>query len=268
MPKEKSNSLVSSTKKLKKKQQKNDGLATLNIETLDDNKNEKNTKKKTTLKKSHNKSLSAPNFTKLEQLNKLQTNLNETFATTDLQNTDSSASLVNQDFSSFILNNNNNNKQFPPISELTSPSLRSTSRSNDRFRQLFPSVPLSETVIDSKLHTKIITFLNFNYIYIYIKAYSCAYVKSFNLLHGVMFLSKSYICFYSKILTSETILILKLKHINSITKTMHALIFPTAIRIETKNSTYSFTSFRSRSHTLDHLTSLLNQSRQVCSFLK
>ena len=166
MPKEKSNSLVSSTKKLKKKHQKNDDLATLNIETLNDNKNEKNTKKKTTLKKSHNKSLSAPNFTKLEQLNKLQTNLNETFATTDLQNTDSSASLVNQDFSSFILNNNNNNKQFPPISELTSPSLRSTSRSNDRFRQLFPSVPLSETVIDSKLHTKIITFLNFKIIII------------------------------------------------------------------------------------------------------
>jgi hypothetical protein len=162
MPKEKSNSLVSSTKKLKKKQQKNDDLATLNIEILDDNmKNEKNTKKKTTLKKSHNKSLSAPNFTKLEQLNKLQTNLNETFATTDLQNTDSSASLVNQDFSSLILinnNNNNNSKQFPPISELTSPSLRSTSRSNDRFRQLFPSVPLSETVIDSKL--------NINYIFL------------------------------------------------------------------------------------------------------
>ena len=40
MPKEKSNSLVSSTKKLKKKQQKNDDLATLNIETLDDNNND------------------------------------------------------------------------------------------------------------------------------------------------------------------------------------------------------------------------------------
>ena len=43
---------------------------------------------------------------------------------------------------------------------------------------------------------------------------------------------------------------------------MHALIFPTAIRIETNNSSYSFTSFRSRSHTLDHLTTLLNQWRQ------
>lgn len=44
---------------------------------------------------------------------------------------------------------------------------------------------------------------------------------------------------------------------------MHALIFPTAIRIETKNSTYSFTSFRSRGNTLDHLHDLLQKSRQV-----
>lgn len=38
---------------------------------------------------------------------------------------------------------------------------------------------------------------------------------------------------------------------------MHALIFPTAIRIETQNSGYQFTSFRSRSNTLDHLIQLL-----------
>ena len=43
---------------------------------------------------------------------------------------------------------------------------------------------------------------------------------------------------------------------------MQFLIFPTQIRIETRNSTYSFTSFRSRSNTLDHLSNLLLQSRQ------
>lgn len=73
-----------------------------------------------------------------------------------------------------------------------------------------------------------------------------------------MFLTKNYICFYSKILSAENILLIKLQHINTIKKTMHALIFPTAIRIETKNSNYQFTSFRSRSNTLDHLTKLLS----------
>lgn len=58
-----------------------------------------------------------------------------------------------------------------------------------------------------------------------------------------------------------------MSHINSIVKTVHAFIFPTAIRIETQNSAYLFTSFRSRSHTLDHLTNLLNQSRQVVLIL-
>lgn len=77
-----------------------------------------------------------------------------------------------------------------------------------------------------------------------------------------MFLTKNFICFYSKIITHETILIIKFSHINSITKSMQFLIFPTQIRIETRNSIYSFTSFRSRSNTLDHLSNLLLQSRQ------
>lgn len=47
---------------------------------------------------------------------------------------------------------------------------------------------------------------------------------------------------------------------------MHALIFPTAIRIETQNSSYQFTSFRSRSNTLDHLIKLLgNYQAQLAS---
>lgn len=47
---------------------------------------------------------------------------------------------------------------------------------------------------------------------------------------------------------------------------MHALIFPTAIRIETQNSSYQFTSFRSRSNTLDHLIQLLgNYQAQFAS---
>ena len=77
-----------------------------------------------------------------------------------------------------------------------------------------------------------------------------------------MYLTSEHICFYSKILATETILIIKVSQINAIVKTMHALIFPTAIRIETRNSSYSFTSFRSRSNTLEHLINLLNESQQ------
>ncbi len=81
-----------------------------------------------------------------------------------------------------------------------------------------------------------------------------------------MFLTQNFICFYSKIIKNENILKLKLTDIKEIFKTMHAVIFPTAIRINTQNSSYSFTSFRSRSHTLDHLLFLLNQAREVPKF--
>lgn len=78
-------------------------------------------------------------------------------------------------------------------------------------------------------------------------------------------MTNNYICFHSKILNHENILILKFTHINTIAKSMHALIFPTAIRIQTQNSTYSFTSFRSRSQTLTLLNRLLNASRGIQS---
>ena len=80
-----------------------------------------------------------------------------------------------------------------------------------------------------------------------------------------MYLTNNYICFYSKILSSVNIIVLQWSHINSITKTMHALIFPTAICIDTNNSRYTFTSFRSRSHTYDNLIGLWNRSREVSS---
>lgn len=130
-----------------------------------------------------------------------------------------------------------------PVSLLVNQNLdpKSSTKLNEKFHALFPSVPHDEYVIET---------------------YSCAYVKSVNLLQGLMFLTKNFICFYSKILTHETILIIRFNHINSITKSMLVLIFPTQIRIETRNSVYSFTSFRSRANTLDHLSNLLLQSRQ------
>jgi hypothetical protein len=68
------------------------------------------------------------------------------------------------------------------------------------------------------------------------KGYSCAYIKSLSLLHGIMFLTSNFICFYSKILAHETILIFKWQHITTIIKTNYALLFPTAIRIDTIKS--------------------------------
>ena len=43
---------------------------------------------------------------------------------------------------------------------------------------------------------------------------------------------------------------------------MHVLIFPTAVRIETQNSAYQFTSFRSRSNTYDQLVRILNNFKK------
>ena len=52
-----------------------------------------------------------------------------------------------------------------------------------------------------------------------------------------------------------------MEHINTISKSMHAMIFPTAIRIQTQNSTYAFTSFLSRSQAVELLNKLLKESR-------
>jgi hypothetical protein len=135
---------------------------------------------------------------------------------------------------------NNKSKSSSPRLSLSSKSIHS--KSNIKFHQLFPSISLNEHVIET---------------------YNCAYVKNLNLFQGVMFLSKNYVCFYSKILKQENILILNLSHINSITRTTHAKIFPTAIRIDTLNSSYVFTSFLSRSNTIDHLNNLLKNHRNT-----
>ena len=99
-------------------------------------------------------------------------------------------------------------------------------------------------------------------LFLLFSAYSCAYIKSLNLYQGLLYLTNNYCCFYSKILSHETILVLRWFDIQAIRKTMH-LIFPTAISIDTNNSTYSFTSFLSRSTSYEHLVSLWTRSKQV-----
>lgn len=104
----------------------------------------------TPLKKTHNKSLSAPNFIKLDTVSK--PSKNET--NNDLSNNLTS---VNESSSSLEYNNNNNNVITSPNQLINSKnpanldvSLKNSSRSNVKFHQLFPSVPLNEIVVDSK----------------------------------------------------------------------------------------------------------------------
>ena len=83
-----------------------------------------------------------------------------------------------------------------------------------------------------------------------IASYLCAYSERI-LLQGKMYLTHSYLCFYSHfnsstILGKETIVELKLSDIISIKKKMKFFIFSNSIEIKTKNSSYFFTSFISR----------------------
>lgn len=110
-------------------------------------------------KKSHSKSLSAPNFIKLETItNDKDLVKNETLIANDLTN--SNLISINESSKSLIDNSNSNssnsalaspliisNNRNPAILET---NLKNSSRSNIKFHQLFPSVPLSETVVDSK----------------------------------------------------------------------------------------------------------------------
>ncbi len=129
------------------------------------------------------------------------------------------------------------------MSHTTSKNLRKDFRSNERFHQLFPSVPVNEIVVQSELMTFLLGKFLISLKSICIdqkkKGFSCAYIKSLNLLHGIMFLTSNFICFYSKILAHETILVFKWQHITTIVKTNYALLFPTAIRIETTKSNVS-----------------------------
>ena len=111
-------------------------------------------------------------------------------------------------------NNNNDDNAFKSATNsqnsLNQPVIignsRKENRVNERFHELFPQIPLYELVLHS---------------------YSCANIKSINLYQGIMFLTSNYICFYSKIFSHETILVLKWKDVTSISKINYALIFPT-----------------------------------------
>ncbi|XP_070699638.1 protein Aster-B-like [Pempheris klunzingeri] len=98
---------------------------------------------------------------------------------------------------------------------------------NEDFRKLFKQLPDSERLIVD---------------------YSCALQRDI-LLQGRLYLSENWICFYSNIFRWETLLMVRLKDICSMTKEKTARLIPNAIQLCTDNERHFFTSFGARDRT-------------------
>jgi len=78
--------------------------------------------------------------------------------------------------------------------------------------------------------------------------YSCALQKEI-LVHGRLYASQNFLCFYANIFRWETNVTIKWKDVSAITKEKTALVIPNAILISTKNEKSFFTSFAARDKT-------------------
>ncbi|XP_059155358.1 GRAM domain-containing protein 2B-like isoform X2 [Physella acuta] len=122
-------------------------------------------------------------------------------------------------------------KKVPDVSEL--PVNISKSRTI-RFHKLFKSAPVDEYPIES---------------------FSCAF-KGDILLHGQMYVSHKWLCFYSKIKAKGRCIEIPFDKIISITREKLALIIPNAIGIQIADHKYVFGSFISRDSTYKKLVTL------------
>ncbi|GFT43211.1 protein Aster-B [Nephila pilipes] len=100
------------------------------------------------------------------------------------------------------------------------------SRSDD-FKRLFKDLPDSERLIVD---------------------YSCALQKDI-LVHGRLYISQNYICFYANIFRWETFLLIRCRDVTSMTKEKTARVIPNAIQITTETEKHFFTSFGARDKT-------------------
>lgn len=98
---------------------------------------------------------------------------------------------------------------------------------NEDFRKLFKQLPDTERLIVD---------------------YSCALQRDI-LLQGRLYLSENWICFYSNIFRWETLLMVQLKDICTMTKEKTARLIPNAIQLCTNNEKHFFTSFGARDRT-------------------
>ncbi|KAK4883580.1 hypothetical protein RN001_006899 [Aquatica leii] len=78
--------------------------------------------------------------------------------------------------------------------------------------------------------------------------YSCAIQKEI-LVHGRLYASQNFLCFFASIFGWETNVTIKWKDVSAITKEKTALIIPNAIQINTKSEKFFFTSFAARDKT-------------------
>nr|CAD7604613.1 unnamed protein product [Timema genevievae] len=100
------------------------------------------------------------------------------------------------------------------------------SRSED-FRRIFKDVPPEERLVVD---------------------YSCALQKDI-LVHGRLYVSQNYLCFYANIFRWETLVSLKWKDVTAITKEKTALVIPNAVLVCTETDKLFFTSFGARDKT-------------------
>ncbi|XP_066997865.1 protein Aster-B isoform X2 [Anabrus simplex] len=100
------------------------------------------------------------------------------------------------------------------------------SRSED-FKRIFKDVPPEERLIVD---------------------YSCALQKDI-LVHGRLYVSQNYLCFYANIFRWETLVTLRWKDVTAITKEKTALVIPNAILVCTEGEKLFFTTFTARDKT-------------------
>lgn len=100
------------------------------------------------------------------------------------------------------------------------------SRSDD-FKRIFKDVPDDERLVVD---------------------YSCALQREI-LVHGRLYVSQNYVCFYANIFSWETLVCLRWKDVTSITKEKTALVIPNAILICTATDKFFLTSFGARDKT-------------------
>lgn len=77
--------------------------------------------------------------------------------------------------------------------------------------------------------------------------YSCALFRDI-LVHGRLYLSQNWLCFYANIFGWETLVTLQWNEITAITKEKTAKVIPNAIQILTETDKYFFTTFVTREH--------------------
>nr|XP_033954205.1 protein Aster-B isoform X2 [Pseudochaenichthys georgianus] len=117
-----------------------------------------------------------------------------------------------------------NSKKSPSWYNVLSPTYK---QRNEDFRKLFKQLPDTERLIVD---------------------YSCALQRDI-LLQGRLYLSENWICFYSNIFRWETLLMVRLKDICSMTKEKTARLIPNAIQLCTDNDKHFFSSFGARDRT-------------------